>query len=687
MITLAASASRLSGVAPLGVTFNATETTSTTTSKPFHDLDYKWRFGDSGAGTWSGGARPGSSKNIAYGPVTGHVYETPGTYTVTVTVHDGEDTQEETFEITVTDPDTVFSGENTVCISNDTDHTGAPAGALTVDTTSDFDASLATYLATGKRVLFKRGDTFTSSAAGSIASAGAMTVGAYGTGNDPIVNGTNITGIISITNTAVNDLRVMDLDIRGNGATDTGAGLRLAAVAVDNVTVLRCSITEIGEGMSVTSGGGFHYSIFQENAVSNYYESGGNAFFGRAIDSAFLGNDFGPVATGSSGEHVLRLQRGQRTALQHNTLTKANTAKHALTIRGSPHVTDDDDTYYVLVSDNKLVGELEDWLVHIKPSADNVDERDRDILFERNWLVVEGTTTDRMIVTSGIRVTVRNNVAVLGTAAGAVFIEVSYSNEAGLPTPDDTVIVGNSVYGAATSGTKDVVVIDTEPTNVTVYNNVAYSPGSDAGDMIDGTGASGLDAGNNSTDAQIVGTAPFTDTTPADPNNGDFTPADYALTGGGGSVKNYRDFFGNFRGSALEMGAVALTTEDDPAVEEEPSSDGLVERVAFGRRRRTFAQLEDRIVEVSGYKEAERLLSQIKTEEKFQEKERKKLKILLGRIEDRKPGILYEKTQAQIQNLEKRIDKRDERIEKLSEMILKRIEELNEDDEEVLLLS
>ena len=130
-VTLSATFSRTSGDAPLVVQVSYHGTTSTQTSSPFHEVGYWTEWGDEGAGTWSDTS--GKSKEWDVGPVVAHVYETPGTYTVTCAGRDSDGRATTTQEITVDDPDTTFSGTNTVCLSNDTDHTGAPAGATTVD--------------------------------------------------------------------------------------------------------------------------------------------------------------------------------------------------------------------------------------------------------------------------------------------------------------------------------------------------------------------------------------------------------------------------------------------------------------------------------------------------------------------------------------------------------------------------
>src|SRR4030067_2638800 len=46
--------SRFYGVAPMAVFFDASGTTSTATTRPFHDLEYRWDFGDPAGSPVSG---------------------------------------------------------------------------------------------------------------------------------------------------------------------------------------------------------------------------------------------------------------------------------------------------------------------------------------------------------------------------------------------------------------------------------------------------------------------------------------------------------------------------------------------------------------------------------------------------------------------------------------------------------
>lgn len=522
---------RTSGVAPLAVVFDATGTTDADTTVPFRDLLYIWNFGDSSSGNWEYGASTAIPKNFVTGAVAAHVYETPGTYTWVMIVSDGTNVDVETGTITVTDPDTVFSTTNTVVVTNGTDFTGAPAGATQVSNTSDFDATLATYVGTGKRVLFKRGDTFAASTTGAISGSGAITVGAWGTGAKPIVTSTNIGGVIAINNTAVNDLRLMDLNIRGSGVTDTGVAISITGTAVDNICVLGVVVHDIGAGIVVQSGTSVTGSIVQGCQIYNYYDAnGGNAIFGNWQSSAFLGNLIGPA--GIAAEHGIRLQPAYKVAVCSNTLTTPAANKMALTIRALEHTTSADDTQYVYVSCNKFIGGTFAWTVQIAPASDLQNNHIYDVICDGNWLTSGANTTTGFIITA-VRTTIRNNLIDLSGSSSFTGVNINYTNTAGVPVPDDTRIYNNTMYSSDESGVAYGVAIDTEPTATSVVNNLVYAPTASSGDMILGTGTSPGAMTNNSSDAQITGTSPqFVASNPATPLDFRVSAASYADNGG-----------------------------------------------------------------------------------------------------------------------------------------------------------
>src|SRR6056297_317505 len=158
-------------VAPAGIWFEATDLQGFAVSEPgpgegpydptAHDITYIWDFDDPGTFTaplniptvWN-------NKGIDYGKKAYHVFDTPGTYVVRLWAIDREGvTGERMIPVTVLDPDEVYPGVRTICVSNQGDFTGAPAGARTVFTLAAARDSYRALSQTG-RILLRRGETF-----------------------------------------------------------------------------------------------------------------------------------------------------------------------------------------------------------------------------------------------------------------------------------------------------------------------------------------------------------------------------------------------------------------------------------------------------------------------------------------------------------------------------------------------
>ena len=617
-IVLSLVPARTSGVAPLAVFFDASATTDTgVTTRPFHDLEYTWSFGDASSGTWASGAQPGvSSKNSATGPVAAHVFETPGTYTVSLTALDGTNTATTNTTITVDNPDTVFAGTNTICINaSGSDFTGCPSGAAT-STNSNFVTALSANLATHKRILFRRGETFTAATFASLNVNGPGIIGAYGTITDPkpIVQMTGNTAILNLSSGSthnIKDWRIMDLDFDGRATLGT-VGIDTAG-GISQVLVLNMNIHDIGEGVKFNDSiltywyitrGHTTVKMFDEMAVVGSTISGypglttGSRMFVSANRFSIQGNMIGnELAT--MGNHVLRVPHMEKGLISNNTIARANTAAHALKLHGQAwcHVdslvddiagdclTWDNDTStppgfstysytttthpigifaalsgyteQVIISDNKFIGADNPWTIGLGTQNNNRDERLRDIIFERNWLV-SGSATQVAALFWTIDTTVRNNICDMSGGASRTCFRVTRRGKEA--PPDNVRVYNNTLYSGSTGGFVGVD-IGAEATNVSVINNLAYAPLSTSTMMVNGTGASGLIQSNNSTNTQIKNTFPgWISATPA-------VPADFGLTAGsyanspGASVPLWSDFF---RASRPQNGVMDIGAMEGP---------------------------------------------------------------------------------------------------------------------------
>lgn len=548
---------RTSGTAPVGVVIDCTGTTDADTSNPFRDLLYWHNFGDSSPGNWTYGAKTAQSKNFGTGPVAGHVYETAGTFTATSCVSDGTLTACVSNTITVAAADTTFASTATVCFYNSTVGSGCPTGA-TETQSSDFDAALSSCMGTTKRCLFKRGDTFTASTTGTVASAGPNTIGAYGSGALPIISGSTIQGIINITNVAVNDLRIMDLDIRGGGSGDTSSrGIRMAA-DVSNVTILRVSISDTGHGISMVDTTIATGMVIQESRIYNYYAtSGGNAFYGRMYSGAWLGNYVGP----SYGEHLIRIQRGKKVAITNNTTTDPMSGKAAITIRADVHVTAEQDSQYIYVAGNKLLGgDRSSQMLLVEPVAGSEDDRIFDYVLEHNWLQC-GTTCTYPIQATGSRGVIRNNLIDMSSsvAVDRIGIFVTYKGGPSDPVANDVWVYNNTMYSSATGtdSTRGVFVAATS-TNIIVKNNLCYFPNAIGIVACLTNSGPSTTASNNTGDSGSVTQSPsFASASPVNPVDFRIATTSYAQNAGTALYpSSVNDFFNCDDNTANErMGA------------------------------------------------------------------------------------------------------------------------------------
>ncbi|HYE88561.1 MAG TPA: Ig-like domain-containing protein, partial [Vicinamibacterales bacterium] len=499
--------SRISGIAPLYVFFDATGTTATRTARPFHELEYRWNFGDPASGAWSYGSGQGlssnNSRNLATGPVAGHVFETAGTYNVCLTANDGTNTASRPVTITVTSPDAApeFAGMATVCVDSRARPVagadGCPAGAAVL-LSADFDDVINTAArngATHRRILFRRGSTFTTSTAARLHANGPGLVGAYGTGAKPYINGASAKmSLGSTSNLAFADWRVVDLNFDGQNQTATGGAAFQATGPFRQVTLLRVEARRVLHGVllsktfldQINSTTPFRAPIFSElgivdSTIEDVYDYG---FLGHAHRVSFLGNRFhartNPATPQNGAGHLIRLAYTNSAVVSHNELG-GWAQGNSLTIRGLSNQGDrtippDAWTEKVVVSDNTINGGSSVWFFTIRRVNDQLEARFRNILVERNLLVATPPTVT-MLATDGGEMTIRNNLLNLTGAATPIGIALGKSNLAPAGVNANVAVYNNTAYsGSSGSGNFRFVSISDAPPNLRVRNNLSYVP-------------------------------------------------------------------------------------------------------------------------------------------------------------------------------------------------------------------
>jgi hypothetical protein len=325
---LVLNASRVTGVAPLAVSFDTVGSTSTATSLPFHEMKYTWTFGDPAGATWAYGAKAGAaSKNAASGPVAAHVFETPGSYTVTVTSYDGTTTMTKSVTIAVTNPDVAFAS-NTVYISQTSAPTpgvnGVPMGANVLHVPNF--SSLSTLATTYKRILMKRGDVWSTAANVSLpTTTNGGIIGAYGTGAKPKIDLTaDVMGFYLYNS---DDWRLMDLEI----TSLLSAGVNLRAVRSNagsmNTLLLRLDISHVQFGIEGDGATGFYVVDCNVHDI-NDLDNGIGMYQHTVHRLAILGSRFSNIP----GNHAVRIQGTDNSVIGHSQFDTPS--GHALTVRG-----------------------------------------------------------------------------------------------------------------------------------------------------------------------------------------------------------------------------------------------------------------------------------------------------------------------------------------------------------------
>ena len=221
--------------APEGVFFRANVSDSSVTQAgnrsdydpSTHLCTYIWSFGDPGrqSDKVENVLAAHNDLNEGRGKEVGHTFQSAGTYTVTCTVYGpngliGSDST----SITTGDPDTVFAGDKTILVNASGQADAAYPDATVVSSHAAARTEMNSR-AQACRVLFKRGETFAASNSllGFAATNPNFYLGAYGSGDDPIINRTG--GDFVVTGTGfTGDFVITDLQLNGgwNPLNETG---------------------------------------------------------------------------------------------------------------------------------------------------------------------------------------------------------------------------------------------------------------------------------------------------------------------------------------------------------------------------------------------------------------------------------------------------------------------------------
>jgi len=478
-------ASRTSGIAPLAVFFDAVDPASgvlQATDGDYASLGYAWDFGDGDAGNWS---TNGNSRNTAMGYVAAHVYEQPGTYIATLAVTDTQGgTHAYHQEITVAP----FAG-TTYYVSSSSGSDGNSGLSPTAPLAS-FGAAMSK-VGTNRRILFKRGDTWTTWGGEPIGWEGPGIVGAYyhSDGSDdrsrakPHIVITGDGSGLGCNGPWASDWRIMDLHFSAAGST-IGWGLDLGWEGAVRWLLLRVETDGFDVGIGCTAAG----TAFVENTVAecNVHDILGIGVYLAGSRLAVLGTRI----TDMGESHSLRVWHAQKAVFSENMCYYPGPTRQALKLHGYD-LGQGPATEYVVVSNNSFRGST--YAVAIAPENAQSDEPIRHVVVERNVI----TPDDQMVVgvyVSADDVTIRNNI--FDGTGGPGWLTAVYLSDGAGSALHDIKICNNTAYQGGSASEFRLCSIDSSAQDTVVRNNLASAPYTSDRWLIVGSG-SGLVADHN----------------------------------------------------------------------------------------------------------------------------------------------------------------------------------------------
>ncbi len=422
---------------------------------------YDWNFGDSG-----------SKYNTLRGWNAAHAYEKAGNYTLTLTVTD-EGGRVTTLSTTITVLADTRRSIYVSAVGNDANDGTTPEKA--VKSVGRINALMGDNV----KILFRRGDKISSNQDINISRKN-VTVGAYGTGNRPILFHTEggTPGMISVyqnaTNTVVRDI-VFDTGELPKGNMAQATLTHAIYVAGSNISVRGCEFLNINYAVnSFRKPTGL---LVQDNTAPLLTGIRGYLVWGEGSDHVYLGNKM----ENSTREHVFRAVGVTGILVAFNDVRNADRSA----IDGpdySKGCIEIHDGSWAYIFGNKV----QDGALRVGPRGSDLEPTTT----ATDWVVIERNeinNTAIRVVPGAHHVFIRNNVVKNTTNSAGINI-VGRDDDGRIAS--DITIANNTGYNTGSAGS--FIRVDTEPKGVTLTNNLYVMP-----NMATGGGSASVYVGDN----------------------------------------------------------------------------------------------------------------------------------------------------------------------------------------------
>ncbi len=511
-IQLSVHVSQQECIAPCGVLFDASDTTSTDVDEPFHQLDYHWDYGDTLSVFLN---QREKDANTTRGPLGAHVFdpnfsagERSRQFTTVLTVQSpfGAEAQE---EITVTIKNPLYEyADETYCLSATGNFTGCPSSDPANHIQGEFNQERIQFLlqsTSPRRLLLRRGETYVTDLPGNFVGArqsGPYHLGAYGTGDDPVIFLAGEHFFLRRTS----NITISHIHFQSDYNPRTGLGRHPTGFdffgEMKNILVYRCKFSNLGFALLARAEFDVRQVIYADNAFS---ELQNYTHFGQLNQAAIIGNKTHQTLEAISGDdgkcgdctvnfpdhgHTMRIPNASRVLIHKNssrTFGGWSSAGHghqsSLRLGTSGYVEKS------VVSDNRFEGGFGNSSMSLQNSS--MVAQKGEAIYERNEYHANRHAQGFLSSQLGGTV-IRNNLFIkqgdgnrteigsLGSAGIATAVYLDYvENQTDENRNAISYIYNNTVINFDDSPRSRLVFFrasENGPPNVVVENNLVYSP-------------------------------------------------------------------------------------------------------------------------------------------------------------------------------------------------------------------
>jgi hypothetical protein len=463
-------ADKSTGPAPFKVFFDCTGTTSADFDA-FKQLDYRVDFAGDGP----------TGYEEAKGPVVSHLFETPGTYVITLEVRDLNGLySSDNVIITVDDPDTHYSGTNTVCVSTSGTFDHGLTGTTNV-TSSDFTAVMNAHWGAGKRILFRGGETFTAeSQINSLAGGAQSLISSWGaskatvTSSASFTSGDNALMVVSGTNVHFDSLS-FTMGLTNRDFMKVGLGVATQDFAISSCDFSGYSHVVLGDmsqpdylsaGATIAGTSVYYCTVTNHDGEYQYFIAGERI--------QFVGNTLADLGLRTQ-QHPLRCDWLKKAFIAQNTFGDGKVGGNVVKIHAAQR-TAAYGTYSEEINfwKNTVNSTSCDWVVQFGPQNGTSDERLRKVIVDSNYVSIGGGQI--AILCQGADMVARNNITVK-KVIGTPFFTGVICNQRGIePAPTGFEAYNNNCYSGVAITNATCVRVDNHSGTAQAKNNAVYAP-------------------------------------------------------------------------------------------------------------------------------------------------------------------------------------------------------------------